>query len=194
MVRASANMADVTAIQSATEAARYVGGTVVGHDSLDARDSLSCEEALRAFEEADRGYAFLVGQEFGESQTRGIVDGDVDKFPTDTASTDVLITVDAMSDHADSSQRLHIEMDELARPLALIAMRSGLGRLEQRQPRQSHALKHRGHRRSRHPQRPGDLPPGQSPSAQRDDLMDPRLRNGSTKGARSRSAVDQTRF
>ena len=130
-------MADVTAIQSATEAARYVSRTVVGHDSLDARDSLGCEEALSAFEKADRGYAFLVGQDLGEGQPRGIVDGDVDEFPTDTASTDLLITVDAMSDHADSSQRLHIEVNELARPLALVAMRCGLGRLEQRQPRQS---------------------------------------------------------
>src|SRR6266581_1234507 len=59
VVRASANMANVTAIQSATETARYVSGTVVGHDSLDATDSLGCEEALSAFEKADRGYAFL---------------------------------------------------------------------------------------------------------------------------------------
>ena len=71
-------MTNLMTIQRAAKSARDVARGVVGHHSLDAPDAVAGEEATRAFEEIYRRQAPLIRQHLRVSQTRGIVDGDVD--------------------------------------------------------------------------------------------------------------------
>jgi hypothetical protein len=107
-------------------------------------------------EELHGAEALLIGQDLHEGQARGIVDGDVDELPADSACPPAPIAVNAMTDDADLSQRLHIEVNELSRALPLIAQRQWFGRLQQREARQAHAEQYRRHRRARHPEPPCD--------------------------------------
>jgi len=71
-----------------------------------------------------------------EGDARGIVDADVDELPADAMVAIDRAGIppgDAMSDRADPAELLDIEMDKLARVLALIAT-DRLGRLQRSEP------------------------------------------------------------
>jgi len=92
-------------------------------------DSYAVRSAA-SFKEGDSTLPALVGHDLHESKARSIVDADVDELPTDA-----VVTVDharmSSSDAtygADPAELLDVDVDELARVLALIAS-NGFSRL-----------------------------------------------------------------
>jgi hypothetical protein len=58
-----------------------VGAAVVGHHALDAH-AVGGEEPQRATQERDRRHRLLVGEHLDVGQPGGVIDGDVDVFPS----------------------------------------------------------------------------------------------------------------
>ena len=79
--------------------------------------------------EPDRAFLAFIRQDLGIGQARGVIDGDVDKFPAGSALVALSppIAGDAMADAVDSAEVLDVNMDQLTGPLALIADDLGLG-------------------------------------------------------------------
>src|SRR5436190_8020692 len=147
---------------------RDVGRSVVGHDALDP-DAVAAEEANGAAEERDSGLGLLVAQDLDVGQARCVVDGDVHVFPADesaVAAGEVAlawtalkrpVAVDAVpgATGGDPAELLDIDVDQLARALALVAVRG----LEPQPAELAHPdlLQETGDGRLRHPQHLGDL-------------------------------------
>ena len=88
---------------------------------------------------------------------------------------------------------LNVEMDQLARPLALVADDLGLG-LQSSEAAQPMAAQHQAHRGDRPAEPPRDRRPRQPPPPQRHDLGLGRLAQAPWADVRPRAAVAQTRF
>jgi hypothetical protein len=128
-----------------------------------------------AAEEPDRGERLLVGQDLDVGQAGGIVDGDVHELPADAlAAVTVAVderrvvvlaqpVADALARAAlDAPELLDVDVDQLAGPLALVALR-GLApqpaELAHPDPGQDAR-----HRRQRHAEQLGDLGAGEAQS------------------------------
>jgi hypothetical protein len=120
---------------------RPIGAAVVGHDALDA-DAVAGEEVDRPPEEAGRRDCLLVDQHLGVGEAAVVVDRDVDELPAGVADAAAIggvgvgglaapVAGDAMAGAQDSAELLDVDVDELARAPALVAVRR-LGRLELR--------------------------------------------------------------
>src|SRR5918995_36388 len=157
--------------QAAAVRVRDVGGAVVGHDRLDAHAALG-EPVQRAAQEGDRAGCREVVEHFGVGQPRVVVDRDVHELvagqlslaPIDAAVDLALaVTDDPMSGaaRADLAELLDVDVDELARTAALVAVR-GLRRLETRALAKPDPLQPQRHRRERptlHQHAPSDQRP-----------------------------------
>ena len=79
----------------------------------------------------------LVGHDGGEGQAGCVVDGDMQVFPAGAALAALAVAVagDAMADTVDAAELLDVEVDQLARVLALVADDSGLGSSALSRPR-----------------------------------------------------------
>jgi hypothetical protein len=115
-----AEMAELESLAGGLELVGDVAGAVVGHDGLD-MDAAVVEPTERASEEAGGGRRSLIGEDLGVGHSSGVVDGDMDELPTDAAGLDRVISMDTVADPADAAQLLDIDMDQLARPLLLVA-------------------------------------------------------------------------
>src|SRR5918999_5693461 len=110
---------------------RDIAGAVVAHHALHG-DPVAGVEPDRAAQEARGGHALLVREYLDVGQARGVVDADVHKLPAgDAAALAVAAGLllacalpgDAVSGAANASEFLDVDMDELARPRALITIR-----------------------------------------------------------------------
>ena len=98
-----------------------VGGTVVRVDALDA-DAEFFEEGQGGVEEGDDTACGFIREELCEGDARVVVDGDVEVFPACAAGVIALaVTGDAVARAHDASEFLDVEMEEVARMLALVA-------------------------------------------------------------------------
>src|SRR5271165_1781561 len=100
-----------------------IAGTVVGHDTLDSHAE-ACVIGDSGLEERDRAFFLLVFHDLAEGDPGCIVDADVDELPADAAvaiDDACLPSSDPMAHGSDPSKLLNIDMNELARLLALIA-------------------------------------------------------------------------
>lgn len=122
----------------------------------------------------------------------GRIDGHVHELPAASSIAKAAVAVDAVTDRADTAQRLHIEVNELPGMLALIAQRWGIGSFEQTEARESDPAQHRGDGGARHAQALRDLPPGQPLAAQLHDLADPFLGCRLTQSLRPRRTIGQS--
>ena len=100
---------------------RAVGRTVVGHDALDL-DAVAGIPGQRPFEKGRRILAAEGGKHFDISEARSIVDGDIQMIPADPAFAASAVAGDPVSDAVDLAQAFDIDLDQLARSLALIAV------------------------------------------------------------------------
>ena len=128
---------------------RAVAGAVVGHHPLDPDPGVA-EVGDRAAEEADRGRCLLVLEHLNVGQAGSVVDGDVHVLPADPAASAAAVAVDAVPGPADPTQLLHVDMEELARPLPLIAV-GRLRRLQAGEPAEPDPSQDRRDGRERHP-------------------------------------------
>ncbi len=97
-----------------------VAGTVVGHDGLDAY-AVAAGPGDGASEEGDRAGGSLIGQHLSVSQTRSVIDGDMDELPSDASNPNRMVSMDAMSDQDDPSEFFDVDVNELAGPFSLVA-------------------------------------------------------------------------
>ena len=109
-----------------------------GEDLTKAEAFTGCPERLfgkignSSFQEGDSTIFALVGPDLDEGDPRGIVDADVDELPTNAKVTihrAGISSSDAVPHRTDATELLNIEVDELARILALIAS-DRFGRLQ----------------------------------------------------------------
>src|SRR4051812_13145264 len=179
-----------------------VGRAVVGDDSLDA-DAVARKELASATEKRDRRGRLLVAQDFGVGQARGVVDGDMHEVPTDGVAAPAggvgegAVVVRAAAEDplactaVDASELLDVDVDELTRALALVA----LGRHQAQAPELAHAtpLEHRGDGRKRHSEQLGELGPGEPQPPKGTDRRD-RVRVGAVgHRLRRRGTIAQSR-
>src|SRR6266446_6473639 len=116
------------------QGAGAVGGAVVRGEALDA-DTEIFEEGQRGVEESDDTAGGFIREELGEGEARVIVDGDVEVFPTCAAGVIALaVAGDAVARAHDAGEFLDVEMEQIARVLALGAS-NGRRRRERGQPR-----------------------------------------------------------
>jgi hypothetical protein len=76
---------------------------------------------MGAVEESDGAGMALIGHDLGKSETRSVVDHDMHELPTGSWSMVAAIAGDAMACALDAAEFFDVEMDELARELALVA-------------------------------------------------------------------------
>ena len=86
---------------------------------------MSLEEGQGASEEGAGALLLLVGQEFCIGEPRGVVDGDVQNLPADTAAAvhADMMAGDPMADAVDVAELLGVDVDQLAGVLAFVAHR-----------------------------------------------------------------------
>ena len=116
------------------EGLRPVARTVVRHHAFDV-DPEPGEVSSGGHQEGDSALFALVGHDLHESDARGVVNADVDVFPTDamvTIDDASRSSSDAMPDRADAPELLDVEVDQFAWIVALIAP-NRLCRLEGRE-------------------------------------------------------------
>src|SRR6516162_7684132 len=104
---------------------------MVSHHALDADTELG-EVSDSGLKKSHGTFLALIWHNLHEGDARSIIDADVDELPTDAMMAidrATIATGDAMSHRADPAELLNIEMDQLARVLALIAA-DRLGRLQ----------------------------------------------------------------
>ena len=127
-------MPELEPLTGSAEGKGLVAGAVVGHHALDPDvEALVIAECI--LETGDRAALLLAGHDLGEGDTRVIVDADVDILPTHPAAVALSSTVacDAVADPIELAQFFDVDVDELARLVALIALRR-LGRFERAEP------------------------------------------------------------
>jgi hypothetical protein len=95
-----------------------------------------------------------------------------------------------MADAVDPPELLGVEMDQLARPLTLVADHRRLG-LERGPPPEAAAAQHEADGRDRPTEAAGDLWPGQALMAQRHDLGLDRVTEAARAPLRPRRAVGE---
>ncbi len=104
---------------------------VVGHDPLDPH-ALTREPGDRALQERHRAGLALIRQHLAVGQARGIVDADVHGLPAGAALAIPAVAGNAMADRLDPPELLGVDVEQLARPFALVA-HDRRPRLERRQ-------------------------------------------------------------
>src|SRR6185312_10365773 len=168
-------------------------------------DAVAAVEADCAAEKRDRGLGLLVAQNLDVGQARGVIDADMHVLPADRASPDpsgVSETRHVVPAWAfagplartalDASELLHVDVQELAGALALVA----LGRLETQPAQATHPDPREDprHGRLRHPQHLGDLSAGHAQPPQRSDHLHPILGSAIVDALGRRRAIEQPSY
>jgi hypothetical protein len=168
-----------------------IGRAVVGHDPLD-RDALAGEPSDRALQERHRAGLAFIRQHFAVGQARGIVDADVHGLPAGATPAVPPVAGDPMADRHDPAELLGVDVDQLARPVALIAHDRRLG-LERAQLAQPQTAQNAADRRDRHGKLTRDRRTAQTLPPPVLDLGHARGRHLVGTVLRRRAPVDQRR-
>jgi len=146
-------------VNGVAERERLVAGTVVSLDGLDGDPELT-EPAVRSLPERSGSVTFLVRKDFAVGESGVAVDRGVHERVSDLGGPmlhDVASPVGAPpTARWDPSELLHVDLDELARPVLddLSADHCPRGAVHPDQPVQALAAQHSMHRRGRHPDDP----------------------------------------
>ena len=145
-----------------------VGRAVVGHDPLD-RDALAANQPTARSRNGTALGPALVRQDLAVGQARGIIDADMHGLPAGAPLGVATIAGDPMAEPLDPAELLGVDVDQLARPLALVAhdRRPGLERGQLAEPE---AAQKAADRRDRHRQLARDRRAAQALPPQARDL------------------------
>jgi hypothetical protein len=113
-------MAEAVPQTGGAELMGTVARTVIAHEAL-SFDTEGGEVSQGAFEEEHGAGLAFIGHDLGESQTGSIIDANMDELPSGPAHLIASIVSDAMTGAHDLAQLFDIEVEQLARALALIA-------------------------------------------------------------------------
>src|SRR3954466_14746282 len=109
-----------------------IAGAVGGHDPCDG-DAEARIGGKGGFEEGDGAFLALVGQDPGEGDAGGVIEGDMDELPAGAAGPALpAVGGDTVALTLEAAELLDVDVDELARLRALVAA-NRLGRLERRE-------------------------------------------------------------
>jgi len=173
------------------EAARDVAAAVVGHDALD-RDAVAGVPGDQSSKEGGSGRGSFVSQDFGISQTGGVVDSDVNELPAGSSAALPAVACDAVADDLDAAQLLGVDMDEFSGMVSLVAA-NGFLRVEVFEPGKTLPSQDARHRSRTRSDARGDLVPGLPTPAQSEDLLD-NVGMGLTRRTMGpRTTIDQRR-
>src|SRR5260370_28514388 len=116
-------------------------------------------------EEGEGGGCAVGLHDRGEGQARGVVDADMDELPADTAAVALALAVtgDAVADLIEFAELFDVDVDHLARPLALVA--AGAVSPPPGAPPACCPAPEQAAPPRRRPPRPGGGPPSPAPSA-----------------------------
>src|SRR5229473_6898537 len=174
-----------------TEVERPVARAVVAHHP-GYRDAEALIVGQGCLQEGGGALFLLVGHDLGESDARGVVDADMDKLPADAAAVALAGAVagDAMTDPLEAAELFDVEVDHLARGLALVASdrHDRVKRLQLVQPK-SFENPTDGCRRDA--RRLGDLLADPALAAQGFDLLSGHLRGWPVEAVRPRGTIGQ---
>jgi hypothetical protein len=140
------------------KAQRDVAGAVIGHDADDT-NATGFVPGQEASKESDGGGGSLVRQDFGVSHARGIVDADMNEFPSGSSAAVPGISGDAVADDLNASELFDVDVNELSGFFFLIAVGGLLG-VEVLKPRESLAAQDAGDGRRAQTYSRSDLGPG----------------------------------
>ena len=127
------DVADAQPSQRLGEAAGAVGAAIVGHHPL-GPDAVRTEPAQGAEQEGGGGVPALVAQHLDIGQPRRVIDRNMDEVPARAPIAAARAGAgDAMAGPVEPAELLDVEMDQLARPGALVTPHR-LGRIEPGQP------------------------------------------------------------
>ena len=149
-------MLDALLEEQCLEVSVAVAGTAVGQNALDREAESGVESSCHEEKEHGR-LVVLVGQDGGEADAAVIVDGDVQIFVAGASSLASVIAMDAMARLYDPGQPFDIEVDEIARPLVLIAHHRRR-RIERAQPVHTRPAQDPAYRGAAETKRLGDAP------------------------------------
>ena len=179
------------------ESEGLVAGAVVRHDAR-GLDAEALVVGVRGVKEGDGAFLFLVRHDPGEGDAGSVVDADMNVLPPQSLAARAPVALpsalssDAMADAVDPAEFLDVDMDELARMLALVAAHR-LGGLESGQAIEAEALENAADGGGGHTNLEGDLLAGQPLAAQGFDLLDNHRRRRPPQAARPRRPVFQAR-
>lgn len=173
-----------------SEGLRSVAGAVVSHDA-GYRDAEAGVVGDRRLEEGDGAFFFLIGQYLREGDAGGVVDADMDEFPTAAARAGIAggLAGNAMTDALETTELLDVDMDHLAGMLALVVS-DRLGRFDIPQPRQSGTLENAANGGGRDADLMGDVLAGPTLPPQRHDALGDQRNGGLWHMGGPRRAVD----
>jgi hypothetical protein len=179
------------------EGKRFVAGAVVGHHPLDL-DAEAFVVGQSSLEEGVGTAFLLVGHDLGEGDARVIVDGDMDKLPAEPfapcspIALSSAIAGDAVANAIDPAELLDVDVDHLARMLALVAA-SRFARLQCTDLVEPEPPQDTADRCWRQVQIGGDLLAGVALAAKSLNPPNKRFRGRPAKAMRSRAAIVQSR-
>ena len=171
------------------EAMAAIGRAVVGHDALDG-DAQGGEPGDGALEEGHGTFLALVGEDLGVGEARGVVDADMQEVPADAALLAAPVAGDAVADAIDPAQLLDVDVNELARLVALVADDLGLG-VEGREPSEATPAQDQPDGGDRPAEPAGDGGSGQALAAELHDLGHRGFAEPGRAVVRARRAVEQ---
>jgi hypothetical protein len=177
---------------SGGEAVRAIAGAVVGHDAGDF-DAVVGVPGDQPSKEGGSGWGSFVSQDFGISQTGGIVDGNVNELPAGSSTALPAVACDAVADDLDAAQLLGVDMDELSRMVSLVSA-DGLLRVEVFEPRKTLPGQDAGNRGGAGADARGDLEAGLTTPAQTEDLFNNEGMGLTRRTIGPRTAIDQRRL
>src|SRR5258708_17970761 len=133
-VRSGERVAQAESGAGGGEAVRAIAGAVVGHDAGDF-DAVAGVPGDEASKEGGSGWGSFVSQNFGISQTGGVVDSDVNELPAGSSTALSAVACDAVADDLNPAQLLGVDVDELPGMVSLVAA-DGFFRVEGLEPRE----------------------------------------------------------
>jgi hypothetical protein len=190
-VRSGSDVFEAESLASVSEGKGFVAGAVVSHDALNAQTEAGIEGDGGTQESDGTGLGFI-WQDVSEADAGSVVDTDVDEFPSDAARIALADAMagDAMAGTLESAELFDVDVDQLARLLALVSA-DWLCRLESLEVVEAQAREHTADSGGGDRNQGGDLLARKALAAELGNALDDRLWRGPMQGTRPGGAISQ---
>ena len=189
--RPGAQMPKSCGCASFPKAVRSIAGAVIGEDTFDDY-ALTGEPDLSSAQKCGTALAALVGQDLDVSQSREVIDGDVQELPASAAADANAITGNAMSGLTKAAELLDVQMHDVARMPTFVAAWCGR-RFDRHRRAKPVAGQHRADCGAGEPELMPDRARRLAKVAQEDNHLDPLARERMRPSMRARWTIAQRR-
>jgi hypothetical protein len=167
-----------------------VGGAVVGHDLIDG-DVLPLEPGNSPLQEGQSGLAAFIRENLDVGEAGGVIHTDVGELVSEAGLGISAMAMNPVARASESSQFLGVDVEQLARPRALVPLRIGL-RLEVAEPSEAKSLQDAADRGDGHPEQRRDPLGGPPPPPEVLDPADELARRAVRHTERSGRPIEET--